>query len=124
MIFSTVCILTDNAPRLAAFYETLFRESPVVEGSHYGFTKAQLTVYNPGNVTVAKNKNMSVIYTVEDVMVEYLRLLHEIPDLNVTSPPERRPWGAFSFWFLDPDGNMVSLLEKDPKADYPSESDL
>ncbi len=108
-----VCILTDDASRLAAFYEIVLKESPVVEGQHYGFDHAQLAVYNPGNVNVVKDKNMSLMYFVPDVMGEYERLLKEIPDIGITSPPERRPWGAFSFWFLDPDGNTVSLIEKD-----------
>ena len=111
MIFQAVCIYTDNAPRLAAFYETVFRETPLVEGSHYGFNQAKLAVYDPGNTPVSEVKNMSVIYAVEDVMAEYKRLTKALPELRVVSPPEHRPWGAYSFWFLDPDGNMVSLLE-------------
>lgn len=43
-----VCILTDDAPQLAAFYEIVLKESPVVEEQHYGFENSQLAVYNPG----------------------------------------------------------------------------
>jgi len=123
MNFHIVCIYTDNAPRLASFYETLFRETPVVEGSHYGFPKARLAVYDPGNVTVAEHKTMSVIFTAEDVMAEYHRLRKTLPELRVTSPPKSRPWGAYSFWFLDPDGNTVSLLERKGEAVLPSQAD-
>ena len=28
------------------------------------------------------------------------------------SPPERKPWGAYSFWFLDPDGNKIAVAQK------------
>ena len=111
-----VCILTDDAPRLAAFYETVFQEAPVVESSHYGFQAAQTAVYNPGDVRVVPDKSMSLMYFVPDLMAEYNRLLAAYPALPVTSPPERRPWGAFSFWFLDPDGNTVSLVERKPDA--------
>jgi len=45
-----VCILTDNAPRLAAFYETALQIRPLVEGDHFSFDGAQLAVYNPGGV--------------------------------------------------------------------------
>jgi catechol 2,3-dioxygenase-like lactoylglutathione lyase family enzyme len=107
-----VCIFTNDAPRLAAFYEIVLSEAPVVEGQHYGFDNAQLAVYNPGNGTVVHDKNMSLMYFVSDVTLEYERLLKEIPDICIASPPERRPWGAFSFWFLDPDGNTVSFIEK------------
>jgi len=114
MQLSGVCILTDNAPRLAAFYETVLEESPVAEGQHYGFPGAQLAVYNPGGVTVAADKNMELMYFVADLMETYRRLRAALPRLRVTSPPQRRPWGAFSFWFLDPDGNTVSLIERKP----------
>lgn len=117
MNFRSVCILTDNAPRLAAFYETVFEEAPLAEGSHYGFASAQLSVYDPGGVTVAADKNMQLIYTVPDLMAAYDRLCKALPGLRVVSPPQRRPWGAFSFWFLDPDGNTVSLLEQPPGTD-------
>ncbi len=107
-----VCILTDDAPRLAAFYETVLKESPVVDGQHYGFDDAQLAVYNPGNVNVVNDKNMSLMFYVDDVSKEYGRLIEEVRNIVIKSPPERRPWDAFSFWFLDPDGNTVSFIEK------------
>ena len=116
MRLSGVCILTDNAPRLAAFYETVFQETPKEEGQHFGFPNAQLAVYNPGGVTVVSDKSMSLMYEVADLMAVYNRLLTAFPDLRVPSPPQRRPWGAFSCWFLDPDGNMVSLIEKSTDA--------
>ena len=112
MKLSGVCILTADAPRLAAFYKTVFQESPCVEGSHYSFSGAQLSVYHPDGAPAPGGQNLSLIYTVPDVMAEYRRLLQAFPQLRVTSPPERRPWGAFSFWFLDPDGNTVSLKEE------------
>jgi hypothetical protein len=107
-----VSILTDNAPRLAAFYEIALQELPNVQGQHYGFDNAQIAVYNPGNVAISKDKNMSLMFFVQDLITEYNRLPKEIPGITITSPPERRPWGAFSFWFLDADGNTVSFIEQ------------
>jgi len=107
-----VCILTDDAPKLAAFYRAVLQEAPVVQGEHFGFAGAQLAVYNPGDARVVHDKNMSLMYYVPDLMREYTRLKKELPDIRVTSPPQHRPWGAFSFWFSDPDGNTVSLIEK------------
>jgi predicted enzyme related to lactoylglutathione lyase len=107
-----ICILTDNAPGLAAFYEIALREAPDIDGQHYAFENAQLSVHNPGDVIVAAEKNMSLMFFVSDLTAEYDRLLNEIPGIKITSPPERRPWGAFSFWFLDPDGNTISFIEK------------
>ena len=111
MTLCGVYIITDYAPRLAAFYESALKEIPIVDGQHYGFDKAQLAVYNPGNVNVVNDKNISIMFYVYDVTEEYKRLTREISDIVITSPPERRPWSAFSFWFLDPDGNTVSFVE-------------
>lgn len=110
MKFGGICIETDNAPRLAEFYKIVLQEEPFVEGSHYGFGK--IAVYNPGGVTVAKDKNIWLIFGVADLDAEYERLLREIPDIVVIAPPERKPWGAYSFWFADPDGNKISVFEE------------
>ena len=114
MKFCGICIETDNAPRLAEFYKIVLKEEPFVEGSHYGFGK--IAVYNPGGVTVAKDKNIWLMFCVADLDAEYERLLREIPDIRVILPPERKPWGAYSFWFVDPDGNKISVYqERDEK---------
>lgn len=94
------------------FMKSCSRSPPVVEGQHYGFDSAQLAVYNPGQVNVVNDKNMSLMFYAHDVLAEYDRLMQAIPGIGITSPPERRPWGAYSFWFLDPDGNTVSFIEK------------
>ena len=112
-----VCIYTGDAPRLASFYEAVLGEAPLREGTYYGFARAQLAVYDPGKVRVVKTKNMSLMFAVTDVQAEYARLLSDAPGIRVASPPQRRPWGAFSCWLLDPDGNQFSLIEKAPEAD-------
>ncbi|HPF88465.1 MAG TPA: VOC family protein [Candidatus Limiplasma sp.] len=116
MKLSGVCILTNNAPRLVAFYTLVLQETPVTEGSHYGFAAAQLAVYDPGSVPVSPHKNMQLMYIVPDLTAEYERLLRVLPTLCVTSPPTHRPWGAFSCWFSDPDGNTISLIERKEEA--------
>lgn len=110
MIFNGICIETDNAPRLAEFYKTVLQEEPFIEGSHYGFGK--IAVYDPGNVTVAKDKNVWLMFGVPDLDAEYDRLLREIPNIQIIAPPERKPWGAYSFWFADPDGNKISVFQE------------
>lgn len=110
MDFCGLCIETDNAPRLAAFYEVLLQEAPSVEGNHYGFGK--VAIYNPGNGPVTQNKNVWLMFSVPDLHAEYERLLREITNLSVTVPPERKPWGAYSFWITDPDGNKISVIQQ------------
>ncbi len=111
-----VCIYTGDAPRLAAFYRAVLGEAPLQEGSHYGFARAQLAVYDPGKVRAVKTKNMSLMFAVADVQAEFDRIVRDAPGIRVVSPPQRRPWGAFSCWLLDPDGNQFSLIEKAPEA--------
>ena len=110
MKFGGVCITTDDAPRLAEFYKIVFQEEPFVEGNHYGF--GSIAVYDPGDVTVAKDKNIWLQCFVTDLDAEYERLLQAIPDIKIISSPERRPWGAYSFWFADPDGNKIAVAQK------------
>ena len=112
MKFGGICIETDNAPRLAAFYRVFFQEEPFVEGSHYGF--GSIAIYDPGGVTVAKEKSIWLQCFTTDLDAEYARLLRELPDIEVISPPERRPWGAYSCWLADPDGNKIAVAEKLP----------
>ena len=109
MKFGGVCITTDDAPRLVEFYKIVFQEEPFIEGSHYGF--GQMNVWDPGGVTVAKEKNFWLSFSDADIDALYERLLREIHGIEIISPPERRPWGAYSFWFADPDGNKIAVAE-------------
>lgn len=111
MKFNGVCIETDDAPRLAEFYKIVLQEEPFVEGSHYGFSK--IAVYNPGNVKVSKDKNLWLSFSDANIDTLYERLLREIHAIEIVSPPERKPWGAYSFWFLDPDGNKIAVFQED-----------
>lgn len=111
MMFQGICIETDDAPRLAEFYRILLQEEPLVEGSHYGFSK--VAVYDPGNVKVAKDKNIWLTFSDTDIDALYQRLLHEIPDIKIVAHPERKPWGAYSFWIADPDGNRIAIYQED-----------
>ena len=109
MKFSGVCITTDDAPRLAEFYKIVFQEEPLVDGCHYRF--GNLAVWKPGDVKVVKEKNIWLQFFDADIDALYERLLREIPGIEIISPPERRPWGAYSFWFLDPDGNKIAVAQ-------------
>jgi len=110
MKFHGICIETDNAPRLAEFYKAVLQEEPFTEETHYGF--GMVSIYDPGGVTVSKIKNIWLQCFTDDLDAEYERILREIPDVSIISPPERRPWGAYSFWFADPDGNKIAVAQK------------
>lgn len=109
MKLSGVCITTDNAPRLAEFYKIVLQKEPFVEGSHYSFDN--LAVYNPGDGKAAKEQTIWLQCIDEDIDKLYERLLQEIPGIHIISPPERKSWGAYSFWFSDPDGNKIAVAQ-------------
>ena len=110
MKFAGVCITTNNAPRLAEFYRVLLQKDPYVEENHYGF--GDIAVYNPGDVKVSSEQNIWLQCFDNDIDALYERLLHEIPDITIISPPEPKPWGAYSFWFADPDGNKIAVAQQ------------
>ncbi|MCL2284780.1 MAG: VOC family protein [Firmicutes bacterium] len=109
MTFGGICITTSDAPRLAEFYKILLQEEPFVEGSHYAFGK--IAVWDPGDVKMATEKNIWLQFFDSNIDELYERLLREIPGIRIVSPPERKPWGAYSFWLLDPDGNKIAVAE-------------
>ena len=113
MRFGGVCITTDNAPRLAEFYKIVLQEEPFAEDSHYGF--GSISIWDPGDVKAAKDKNIWLQFFDADIDALYERLLREIPGIEIISPPERKPWGAYSFWFFDPDGNKVAVAQEREK---------
>ena len=110
MKFCGVCVETDNAPRLAAFYQALLQEEPLVEGSHYGFSL--IAIHDPGGVRVSEEKSIWLSFSDENIDSLYERLLREIPGVSVLAPPERKPWGAYSFWVCDPDGNKITVFQQ------------
>ena len=109
MEFRSICIVTADAQRLAAFYSTVLQEEPQADGNHYSFS--QLSIWNPGDVEKSGENSIWLMFSDTDIDALYERLLKEIPDLKVISPPERKPWGAYSFWFCDPDGNRISVYQ-------------
>lgn len=110
MDFGGICIETTNAPRLAAFYQVLLQTEPDVQGQHYAF--GPVAVYNPGGVKAAQAKPVWLQCFAADLDAEYARLLREIPGVTILCAPERRPWGTYSFWLADPDGNKIAVAEK------------
>ncbi|RCX21437.1 putative enzyme related to lactoylglutathione lyase [Fontibacillus phaseoli] len=47
-------------------------------------------------------------FQVDNVDVEFERLKRL--NVDIVKPPTSRPWGARSFWFRDPDGNIMNFV--------------
>lgn len=122
MKFSDIGILTARVPELVVFYETVFGAK--AEGdhihSHLQLDGLGIAIYDRGAATRdmgfelegAGTGLLTIGFNVEDADVEYERIL----SLGIAEPtkPQLWPWGAKSFRFSDPDGNIL-LFRSRPK---------
>ncbi|MCL1888452.1 MAG: VOC family protein [Kiritimatiellaeota bacterium] len=116
--FTDIGLATDNVPRLRAFYETVFggkaggdewHSSLAVEGVFFAFVHCGTLRENPTfqfAATGAAN-NLMMGFEVEDVDAEHQRLL--ALGVAMLNAPATHPWGARSFQFKDPDGNVLNF---------------
>jgi len=117
MHLGEVCILTDDVPRLAAFYRSLLglpaqQSNPVHDAILP--QEPMLTVYNDGQPR-RPGQSITLAFTVEDVRAVHARLLAMHADL--LEPPTLRPWGATNMSLRDPDGNVIYLRQLPEKGE-------
>jgi len=77
-----VCILTVDVIRLTEFYEFALKEKAEGDEIHMSFNQSQLVIYNPGNLSINDDKNMAIMYFVNDVEKEFQRLKNSKYDIN------------------------------------------
>ena len=103
-----VCLLTNDVPGLAAFYRQLLGVENDSEDETHQFIlteETSLTVYNDGMVRNNQNQNICLAFTVEDMEKAYEKVL--ALSARIIEPPTKRPWGAVSMSFYDPDNNII-----------------
>ena len=108
MTIGEVCLLTNDVPRLAAFYKQLLGVENGSDDETHQFIISEgtaLTVYNDGTVKNNLNQNICLAFTVDDIDREYEKVL--ALGAEIIEPPTKRPWGAINMSFYDPDNNMV-----------------
>ena len=116
--FTDVCFITNDVLRLRAFYEAVFGVQSEGDEIHSGISINGLTFVfdhvdiadeNPTFLYVSAGNANSVIvgFNVDDVDAEYQRLLSL--DAEMLNKPTTHPWGARSFQFRDPDGNILNF---------------
>ena len=102
------CLLTNDVPRLAAFYKKLLGMDNGSDDENHQFIISEgtaLTVYNDGTLKNNRNQNICLAFTVDDIDREYEKVLALAAE--IIEPPTKRPWGAINMSFYDPDNNMV-----------------
>lgn len=118
MQFTDVCFITEDVLRLRAFYETVFGGKAEGDEYHSGLTIERLTFTfdsvdmlkdNPAFSYASEKSSDNIIigFNVDDVDAEYQRLLPL--GTEMLNEPTTHPWGARSFQFKDPDGNILNF---------------
>jgi predicted enzyme related to lactoylglutathione lyase len=116
--FTDVCFITNDVLRLRAFYEAVFGVKAEGDEIHSGISINGLTLVfdhvdiadeNPTfrYVEAGCANNVIVGFNVDDVDAEYRRLLPL--GAEMLTEPTTHPWGARSFQFKDPDGNILNF---------------
>lgn len=120
MKFAGICLITKDVRALAEFYKKALHAEGDVNDVHVelGAEGAGLAIFSedgmegmaPGIMSGAGRGAVAIEFEVADVDAEYERL--KALGVIFVKPPQTHPWGARSFWFLDPDGNIVDFFGK------------
>ena len=116
--FTDVCFITNDVIRLRSFYEAVFGGKAEGDEWHSGMSMDGLTLVfdhvdiadeNPTfrYVEAGGANNVIIGFNVDDVAAEYQRLLSL--GVEMLNEPTTHPWGARSFQFRDPDGNILNF---------------
>jgi|SRR5579872_1344795 len=117
-VLVNTCLITNDVPRLVAFYQAVLRISPKTSGDDYAefqtgagvlavFSAVAQEKYIPGAAEPARNRSVILEFKVDDVDAEYKRLKTSVK--LWVKPPTNQPWGTRSIYFRDPDGNLVDF---------------
>ena len=118
MKFTGICLVTNNVPALASFYQEVLGVSAEGDDVHIELHTegANIAIFSvegmesmaPLSMQGAGYGSFIVGFEVRDVDAEYERL--KALDVEFVKLPATHPWGARSVWFRDPDGNIVNFF--------------
>jgi predicted enzyme related to lactoylglutathione lyase len=114
-------IVTDDVPRLAAFYAALVG-TPVVLNEYYvevptgpasvGFSRRRFTEYPGGRTSCRAPCGGEIIldFLAADVDAEQDRIA--ALGAGLVSPPVTQPWGNRSMACTDPEGHLINVFSR------------
>ena len=117
--FTDICFVSRDVPTLVKFYEVVFNVKAAADSDeiHSGLNIGGLTISinstklteNPAfsYVSGVSSDNTIIGFNVDDVDAEYARLLEL--GVKMLNEPTTHSWGARSFQFRDPDGNILNF---------------
>ena len=117
-VLINTCLITGKFAQLVDFYQHVLGISPRVSNGVYAefptgagilaiFTSEAQEQYIPGSALPANNRSAILEFKVANVDEEFLRLHKFVKDW--VKPPTNQPWGTRSFYFRDPDGNLIDF---------------
>jgi len=113
-----ICLITKDVLALTKFYCDVLNTS--YEGDSYHtnikLEGAGISIFSidgmekmaPNSMQGAGSGNIAIEIRVKNVDAEYERL--KGLGIEFVKLPETYPWGSRSFWFKDPDGNIIDFL--------------
>lgn len=115
------CLVTADVKGLVKFYEAVLRVQAQWSGEDYAelhtgvgvlaiFSDRAQERYIPHSAMAGNNKGVVLEFKVDDVDQEFRRLRSVVRIL--VKPPTTQPWGTRSFYFRDPDGNLVDFFSR------------
>lgn len=114
---SNICLITEDLPRLAHFYEQvtgvraeggdIHVELRIAGAGLAIISTAGMEALAPGATSGAGHGGGSIGFEVDDVDNVYERL--QVLGVALVKLPKTHPWGARSVWFRDPNGNIISF---------------
>jgi catechol 2,3-dioxygenase-like lactoylglutathione lyase family enzyme len=124
MKFVGICLITRNVPALADFYTRVLGVTPEGDDTHVElhtdgagmaiFSTQGMERMAPRALPGAGNGGVTIMFEVQEVDAEYERL--KTLGVEFVMLPTTHPWGSRSFWFRDPDGNLVDFFVKPARS--------
>jgi uncharacterized glyoxalase superfamily protein PhnB len=120
-VLVNTCLITAQFTQLVDFYQHALGIAPQVSNGVYAefptgagvlaiFSSEAQEKYIPGSAEPAKNRSSILQFKVADVDAEYARLQSLVK--TWVKPPSNQLWGTRSFYFRDPDGNLVDFYAR------------
>lgn len=117
-MLGNTCLITAQFADLVEFYRHVLGLSPQVTNWAYAefrtnggvlsiFSAKAQEQYIPGSAVPASNKSVILEFKVRNVDQEFVRLQGLVKIW--VKPPTNQPWGTRSFYFRDPDGNLIDF---------------
>ena len=115
------CIITEDVNKLTEFYKEALQIKPEIYGDDYTefptdggvlslFSYAAHEELAKGSVEPASNRCLELEFNVDNVDDEYVHL--QQLGAEIVKPLTTQPWGNRSFYFRDPDGNLINFYTR------------